>query len=195
MELEISKLAALQNFLSKATSNIESREGLMEALKKYRRRMQRHPTRSEAKFKKILTAIKGLGFIRNQKIILIHKPLKGYILDFYIDNLQLAFEIDGEYHETPKQKKYDEERTTFLNLKGIKVVRVPNRTTNDEQACLEIINNAVNDRRKVMMIRERIRYGKHCSAPKITHEEIEKSMQAFLENGGVIQRPGSNANN
>lgn len=145
-----SKLARLQGFISQSIANIEDKEGLMDALKNYRRRMQRHPTRSEAKFKKILASIKGLGLIRNQKIIINHRPLKGYILDFYLESLQLAFEIDGEYHETPKQKQYDNERTTLLNGRGIKVVRIKNKTTNDEPACLDIINNAVMDRRKVM---------------------------------------------
>jgi very-short-patch-repair endonuclease len=184
-----SKLAALEHFLKRMAGNVSDVNGLQKALKQYRRRMQQHPTRSEERFFKILHSIKGLGFIRNQKIILCHRPLKGYLLDFYLDDYQLAFEIDGKYHETEEQKKYDLARTSYLNGIGIKVVRIPNEKTKDEEECRNIIEKNVADRKRLMKIRDRIHYGKPCNDVKITSKEIQTAMQKYLENGGTIHRP------
>ena len=49
-----------------------------------------------------------------------------YILDFYCIELKLAIEVDGKGHEDPGQKQYDQERTDFLNEKGITVLRFTN---------------------------------------------------------------------
>ena len=56
----------------------------------------------------------------------------GFIIDFAFLNEKLLIEVDGDYHNDPEQKKYDDSRTEFLQSLGYKVVRV----TNDE-----VINN------------------------------------------------------
>ncbi len=44
-----------------------------------------------------------------------------YVLDFYSPKHKLAIEIDGFGHI--KNKKYDEERSRFFNVLGIKTIR------------------------------------------------------------------------
>jgi very-short-patch-repair endonuclease len=47
-------------------------------------------------------------------------------LDFYLPDYNLCIEVDDPGHMTKKQTKKDEERTTKLNKKGIRVVRYSN---------------------------------------------------------------------
>lgn len=59
-------------------------------------------------------------------------PILFYIVDFYCHALLLVIEIDGEYHNTEKQRIKDDERTELLKSNKITVIRF----TNDE-----VINN------------------------------------------------------
>lgn len=52
--------------------------------------------------------------------------MEGYFLDFFCAKAWLAIELDGDQHYEPGQRAYDEERTRFLNWKGISVVRYRN---------------------------------------------------------------------
>lgn len=49
-----------------------------------------------------------------------------YILDFYSPSEKLAIELDGADHFTAAGFEYDEERTTYLNSLGIRVIRFEN---------------------------------------------------------------------
>ena len=49
-----------------------------------------------------------------------------YILDFYCPAWRLAIELDGESHASPEAQKYDAERTEFLSMLNICVLRFPN---------------------------------------------------------------------
>jgi len=60
----------------------------------------------------------------NRKVFFNKVTNKWYITDFYIPQIKLVIEIDGESHL--KQKKYDEERSRFLNKKYLTVVRFQN---------------------------------------------------------------------
>ena len=51
-----------------------------------------------------------------------------YILDFYSPKNKLAIEIDGSQHI--KNKEYDEERSKYLAVLGIKVIRFWNNEIN-----------------------------------------------------------------
>jgi very-short-patch-repair endonuclease len=46
-----------------------------------------------------------------------------YVLDFYCPSEKLAIELDGMPHFTEEGIEKDEERTKFLNLMGIRVIR------------------------------------------------------------------------
>ena len=52
-------------------------------------------------------------------------PVGPFILDFYCEATQLAVEVDGSGHEDPDQMRYDAERTEWLTLRGIEVLRIP----------------------------------------------------------------------
>ncbi|MBQ2736127.1 MAG: endonuclease domain-containing protein [Clostridia bacterium] len=54
------------------------------------------------------------------------KVLGRYIADFYCAAAKLVIELDGSGHYTEEGKKYDEERTTFLEEYGLTLIRIPN---------------------------------------------------------------------
>ena len=49
-----------------------------------------------------------------------------FILDFYCAAARLAIELDGSQHYMPKGQVYDQERTAFLEARGIMVLRFSN---------------------------------------------------------------------
>jgi very-short-patch-repair endonuclease len=54
-------------------------------------------------------------------------PVGNYILDFYCPDSKLCVELDGERHYTFEGARENENRTCFLNTRGIRVVRFENR--------------------------------------------------------------------
>ena len=54
------------------------------------------------------------------------KVLGRYIADFYCAEAKLVIELDGSGHYTVAGKKYDAERTAFLEEYGLAVIRIPN---------------------------------------------------------------------
>ena len=59
------------------------------------------------------------------------KVLGKYIADFYSAQSKLVIELDGGGHYTEEAKKYDDERTAFLEAYGLTVVRIPNNEVNN----------------------------------------------------------------
>ena len=49
-----------------------------------------------------------------------------FVIDFYCPELKLAIELDGDVHEIPDQKKYDQGRQKYLEAFGIKFIRIKN---------------------------------------------------------------------
>ena len=68
------------------------------------------------------------------------KVLGKYIADFYSAEAKLVIELDGSGHYTEAGKKYDKERTDFLEKYGLKVIRISNAEThkNFEGVCVYI---------------------------------------------------------
>ena len=62
------------------------------------------------------------------------KPLGNYIVDFYCAKFKLAIEIDGASHAN--KKEYDDFRTEYLNLIGIKVLRFSDKQINENLNCV-----------------------------------------------------------
>ncbi|HDY88835.1 MAG TPA: DUF559 domain-containing protein [bacterium] len=50
-----------------------------------------------------------------------------YIVDFLIPERWLIVEVDGEYHNNPKQRNYDKRRNIYLREKGFTVLRFWNK--------------------------------------------------------------------
>ena len=63
--------------------------------------------------------LNGLKFRRQH-------PFESTILDFFCVEHQLVVELDGSVHDLPGQFKTDEERTRFLNDRGLNVIRFRN---------------------------------------------------------------------
>ena len=63
--------------------------------------------------------LRGYKFRRQQ-------PMGIYILDFFCLEMNLAIEVDGEYHNDEEQKLYDHERTTQLHDLNLTVLRFTN---------------------------------------------------------------------
>ncbi len=55
------------------------------------------------------------------------RPVGHYIVDFFCSKLLLAIEIDGNSHFTKEGVEYDKQRTHYLSLYGIKVIRYTNK--------------------------------------------------------------------
>lgn len=51
---------------------------------------------------------------------------KIYFVDFYLPDLKIAIEIDGQYHNLISQKEYDKERERDMEWIGIKTIRIKN---------------------------------------------------------------------
>jgi very-short-patch-repair endonuclease len=92
----------------------------------YARSNRRHPTDAEKLMWEELKR-KKLGYKFHRQAIMF-----GWIADFWCPRKMLMIEVDGEYHDTPKQKKADNYRDKMLNEKGITTIRVKNA---------EVINN------------------------------------------------------
>ncbi len=54
------------------------------------------------------------------------RPIDHFIVDFYCSRLRHVFEIDGSYHLSKEIREYDEMRTLFLKVYGLKIIRFTN---------------------------------------------------------------------
>ena len=63
----------------------------------------------------------GVRFLRQYSV-------DQFVIDFYSPEIKLAIELDGNVHDNPDQKAYDEERQKYLEKFHIIFVRI----TNDE---------------------------------------------------------------
>lgn len=90
-------------------------------LKEMSRRNRKHQTLAEQTIWNKLLKRKRLGYT-----FLRQKPIGRFILDFYCSELNLAIEIDGEYHKD--RVGYDKERDEFLKQIGIETIRFTNET-------------------------------------------------------------------
>lgn len=102
--------------------------------KNLRKKLRRTQTFAECILWSCLRAkrFKGLKFYRQYGI-------ERYILDFYCHDLLLGIELDGGYHESPKQIKYDKYRQELIESKGIKIIRFKN------EQILENINEVLEE--------------------------------------------------
>ncbi|HNM27183.1 MAG TPA: class I tRNA ligase family protein, partial [Saprospiraceae bacterium] len=96
-------------------------------LKQYGRDNRKAPTEAEDTLWQAIRNRKldGLKFRRQHAI-------GSFIADFVCISEKLVIEVDGEYHSSEDQKRFDEARTAFLNEAGFRVIRFTNE---------EVMNN------------------------------------------------------
>ena len=86
-----------------------------------RRELRRDATRAEKVFWACVRGNRlGVKFRRQFNI-------GPYIADFYAPRARLVVELDGESHDDPVAKAYDQERDSYMTSLGLKVLRFPNQ--------------------------------------------------------------------
>ena len=66
-------------------------------------------------------------FLRSYPVrFLRQKVIDNYIVDFYCHQAKLVLELDGSQHCSPEEIEYDRRRTSYLNEKGLNVLRISN---------------------------------------------------------------------
>lgn len=150
--------------------------------------MRRRPTRAERRFKKVLRqALQGSNYkVVTQRMFVNTKAAKqkGYIVDFYIPVLKLAIEIDGSSHDSKQAGKYDVVRTSFLAYRGVKVLRFTNEETHQQDHCITRLQEAISDREKTMLDRQRV-YQDAPVKPCISRQDEVDLQTAFIAERGV----------
>jgi leucyl-tRNA synthetase len=96
------------------------------------RAQRRDQTPSEGALWKALRG-RRLGHLKFRR----QHAYEGFILDAFCVEHQLEVEVDGGIHQDPKQAAYDAERTQFLEMRGIRVLRfsVEQIETNLSECC------------------------------------------------------------
>ena len=99
-------------------------QGKETAIKKkneFPRRLRKHQTNAERIIWSALRnrQLHGLKFRRQH-------PVDHYILDFFCPELKLAIELDGGQHYSEPGQQYDGKRNTWLESRGIKILRYSN---------------------------------------------------------------------
>jgi len=86
-----------------------------------RRTLRNESTAAESTFWKAIKGrqIEGIKFRRQHSV-------GAYIMDFYSPEINLCIELDGEIHNENWSFTHDVSRTTYLNDKGITVLRYSN---------------------------------------------------------------------
>ena len=85
------------------------------------RRLRRHATYAERKLWEALRR-KSLGGLRFRP----QHPIGPYVADFFCPSARLVVELDGYFHDDVLRIERDEARTTWLNQRGIRVLRFGN---------------------------------------------------------------------
>lgn len=76
-------------------------------------------------------------------------PIGRYIVDFYCAELKVVIELDGTHHRSAGMDEYDDQRSMYLRLRGIQVLRIPNELlVRDPEIVCETIHVTINDRAK-----------------------------------------------
>ncbi|MBR5162573.1 MAG: endonuclease domain-containing protein, partial [Schwartzia sp.] len=75
-----------------------------------------------------------------------------FILDFYCASAKVAIEVDGTQHYEDEGREKDKERDTYLNERGITVLRYSNRDVNMRfrDVCEDIERHLIQNTSSVM---------------------------------------------
>jgi very-short-patch-repair endonuclease len=59
-------------------------------------------------------------------------PIGQFVIDFFCREKAVAIELDGEVHDEIEKASHDLERTRYVNLQGISILRFANRQVLDD---------------------------------------------------------------
>ncbi len=125
-------------------------------LKEKRKTLRKKSTKSEKIFWSKIRGkqIQGLKFRRQYSI-------GNYIVDFVCIEKKLVIEIDGDSHFIGDAKKYDKERSNFIESKGFKVLRFTNEEVQkNTMGCLERLVTSLESTPPSLPYEERDSYSK-----------------------------------
>jgi very-short-patch-repair endonuclease len=88
----------------------------------YSRELRREQTKAEQKLWRLLRS-RQLAAVKFRR----QHALGPYILNFLCVERGLVVELDGDQHAQPEQVVWDAQRTRFLELRGLRVLRFSNR--------------------------------------------------------------------
>ena len=122
----------------------------------------------------------------NQKMFIDTRYKKGYIADFYLPELKLVFEIDGPSHDSKSAQAYDAVRSSFLAYRGVKVVRIPNSLTEDNQeGLINRIKKEIEIRGKELINKPRRKYIP-LKEQETINIDVKTLTEQYLESGKEI---------
>ena len=88
----------------------------------------------------VLRTLKKMGF----KNISVQYPIlvngHRYFIDIFLNDVKIAIEVDGGYHEEELQKLYDAERDRLLRISGIRTIRIKNEDVVIQEKLCEFVN-------------------------------------------------------
>ena len=91
---------------------------LKKNIRTFARNMRSEPTKAEKKLWDTLRDYKQDGFKFRRQV-----PFDNYIVDFACHSAKLIIEVDGHTHTSERELQYDNNRQTFLESRGYKVLR------------------------------------------------------------------------
>jgi very-short-patch-repair endonuclease len=124
-------------------------------LRRVAREMRREPTPAEEALWGLLRNRRLAGFkFRRQH------PFGKYLIDCYCPAARLVIELDGDSHATDEGRRYDAERTRYLEARGVLVLRFWNtQVAEDRGTELDRIVEACAARAKPRPVRKLSRDG------------------------------------
>lgn len=102
----------------------------------HREDLLQQSTGAEKRFAKILDGL-GIRYTRQKAVSM--KSGYTFFLDFYLPEYLIGIEIDGKYHQDPKQKQKDAQRTSIICSKKLirKIVRFQNKEVRGNREAFE----------------------------------------------------------
>ncbi len=94
-------------------------------IRRYRQGLLKNRSEAEKSFESLLKKL-GIDFMCQGGIF---NPKSFFIVDFYLNYPhKLIVEIDDESHLSPKRKRLDKARISYLKKSGFRILRFTNRT-------------------------------------------------------------------
>lgn len=111
----------------KTLGSLEKEKFLVGLGKTYAQELTVRATSWEVDFKAKLDSL-GINYAFQYPVVCEKNYL--YILDFYLPEYKIAFELDGAHHYEKAKLKADKQRTRRISKLGITVKRIRNRDVN-----------------------------------------------------------------